>query len=508
MYRYIHFQAAVWRNMNVSVYWDRERETNIMKRLLSIFVTIILGIGLLAGCGREEDTDVGERALESAEINTGRQDPDDYNRNGQEQDGERIQVTLGTVGGNSWLLDYAVEAYNARNGKYYVEVVDYLPEHFDNAIWDASLDRFRMELATGKGQDIILFVDSIIPDELGYAGVLADLNTFISPKEREETYLANILDCAQTGNALYEIAPTFSVGGLIGDGTKLGVETGWTMDEMLTVFQKYGKDANALGVGVYTAETLVENALADFVNWETGEAEFCKQEFYDILEFAKDESGWVRVTSETVSSGFHLTCKGGVSLVTDIQRMEWLFGDNAVVKGWPCNEGTGITVSFEGTCSFGISAYSHCQEGAWDFIQYYVGLDWMEEYGNLHPELPYLPTPASLPGLPVNRRRFEEVLEQSMVQQYNEDTGKPVPLLQGDPGYGIPNFYANTEEHVERIREVVAMADRRNLSNRSIIHQIIGEEMSGYRAGVMTAEQTAEKIQNRVQLYLDEHKQN
>ena len=36
--------------------------------------------------------------------------------------------------------------------------------------------------------------------------------------------------------------------------------------------------------------------------------------------------------------------------------------------------------------------------------------------------------------------------------------------------------------------------------------RIIGEEISGYKTGALSAEKTAEKIQNRVQLYLDEHK--
>ena len=436
-------------------------------------------------------------------------------QNGQEQDsqeldGERIRVTLGTVGGNGWMLSNAVEAYNARNGKYYVEVVDYFPEDFEgvaNGVFEAALDRLRMEFATGKGQDIILFEYGIVPDEWGYAGILADLNTFISPEEREEIYLGNILDCAQTGDVLYEIAPTFGLGGIIGDGTKLGMGTGWTMEEMLAVFKKYGKGASALGnLGNYTAETLVEHALEDFVDWETGEADFCKQEFYDILEFARDENGRVRSTRENVSSGAILASRGAVSDVASIQHMDWLYGDNVVEKGWPCSEGTGITVSFDGACSFGISAYSQCKEGAWDFIQYYVSLDWMEEWASLHPDYLAPQTPSRLPGLPIHRKRFEEVLEQSMIQQYFEDTGKPVPLQQGDPDLGIPDFYANSKEHVERLRQIVAMADRRTLPSGSVINQIIGEEISGYKTGALTAEQTAEKIQNRVQLYLDEHK--
>lgn len=321
-------------------------------------------------------------------------------------------MTLGTVWSGGWELDNAVEAYNARNGKYYVEVVDYFPEDFEgvaNDVYDAALDRLRMDLATGKDQDIIEFQYGLVPDELGYAGVLADLNTFISPKEREEIYLSNILDCAQTGDALYEIAPVFEVSGMIGDGAKLEMETGWTVEEMLAVFKKYGKDANAWGnQGVYTAETLVEHAIEDFVDWETGEADFCKQEFYDILEFAKDESGYVRVTRESVSSGTHLICVGG-SDVTDTQRMDWLFGDNVVMKGWPCSQGTGVSVSFDISVRLGISAYSQCKEGAWDFIRYYVGLDWMEEWVSLHPDYLGSKTPANLPGLPINRKRFEEI---------------------------------------------------------------------------------------------------
>lgn len=60
---------------------------------------------------------------------------------------------------------------------------------------------------------------------------------------------------------------------------------------------------------------------------------------------------------------------------------------------------------------------------------------------------------------------------------------------------------------MERIRGIVALADGRSLSGLSFVSQIIGEEISGYKTGGLSAEQTAEKIQNRVQLYLDEQKQ-
>ncbi|MCM1559801.1 MAG: hypothetical protein NC123_09665 [Butyrivibrio sp.] len=88
------------------------------------------------------------------------------------------------------------------------------------------------------------------------------------------------------------------------------------------------------------------------------------------------------------------------------------------------------------------------------------------------------------------------------MQQYYEDTGEPVPFYFGEGN--IPNFYANSEEDVERIREIVALTDGKSMPVLSFISQIVGEELSGYKSDVLSAEQTAEKIQNRVQLYLDE----
>ena len=106
--------------------------------------------------------------------------------------------------------------------------------------------------------------------------------------------------------------------------------------------------------------------------------------------------------------------------------------------------------------------------------------------------------------MPLNRLAFEEMLEWSTVQQYYEDTGEPLPPYFGEGS--IPDFYANSEEDVERIREIVALADGKSMPVFSFVSQIIGEEISGYKEGVLSAEQTAAKIQNRVQLYLDEQK--
>lgn len=458
---------------------------------------IVLGIAIaLTGCG------AGQTDKVSGTAETGSGDTEisswiEHEQSGEIQDGQGENiVTLGACE-TPWELTYAVEAYNAGNRKYYVEIVDYGQEYPD---YDTAQERLKLDLATSKGTDMI-WVGNLIADDLGYAGVLADLNVYLTSDNREN-YLTNILECVQTGEALYEIAATFELGFIAGDSAKLGAKNGWTVEEMLEIFRANNKDANALGgVGVYTAQELVLHAIEDFVDWDAGRADFCNQEFYDILEFCRDEDGWVKTTQESIASGTHLAVRSGISDITDIQYTNWLFGKDWVVKGWPCNQGTGVKVSFSN--SFAISSYSQCPEGAWDFLEYYMTLDWLKEYAALHPDIPPK-TYASIYGLPLNRLTYEDMLKWSTVQQYYDDTGEPVPFYFGEGS--IPNFYANSEADVEKIREIVALADGKGIPILSFVSQIIGEEISGYKEGVLSAEQTAEKIQNRVQLYLDEQK--
>lgn len=457
---------------------------------------IVFGVAItLTGCGGGQTDEVSgtwsaETGSSETEVNT----KTNYEQSIEGQGGQgKIILTLGACE-TPWELTYAVDAYNARNEKYFVEIVDYVQEYQD---YDTAQERLKLDMATSEGTDII-WVGDLVTDELGYAGVLADLNMYLIP-ETKKKYLTDILECAQTGDALYEIAATFELGFIAGDSGKLGTGTGWTMDEMLGKFRANNKEANALGgVGVNTAQELVIHAIEDFIDWDAGSADFCNQEFYDILEFCRNESGWVGATPESVSSGTHLAIRSGLSDVSDIQYTNWLLGDNWVVKGWPCNHGTGVKVSFNN--SFAISSYSQWSEGAWDFLEYYMTLDWLEEYAALHPDIPPK-TYSNIHGLPLNKSVFEEVLEWSTVQRYY-DTGDPIPFYFGEDS--VPDFYANSAEDVERIREIVALADGRSLSNLSVVSQIIGEEISGYKAGVLSAEQTAEKIQNRVQLYLNE----
>ena len=468
-----------------------------MKKLRRTLGAIALGMIFLAGCGSEQPGGIAQiqpGAMVGSETDVRAQGGENHAQSGGDhvQSGERITLTLGAVN-VSWPLESAVDAYNAQSEKYYVEIVDYLPEKYDSAVYEASSDRFKMDLATGKGTDIVE-VGALISDELGYAGVLMDLNTFLTDEAKQEKYLGNILECIQTGEALYAVAPAFSLELIVGDGSKLGMENGWTLEEMLKCFERNGKDISALAKGgALPMSYFTAYSIDDFMDWGTGTANFCNEEFYRLLEFAKtaDTGEFIRPTRQSVSAGTHLASCEKLVGMGDIQYFKWLFGENMTVKGYP-GHGTGVAVEM-GYRAVGICPYSQCPEGAWDFLEFYLGVTWLEEYESFSD---------AFPGFPINRQVFEKELENSMQEYYEDGSRRTLRWGEGD----TPSFYANTQEDVDDLRKVIALADRRAFSVTSVIIEIVEEEISGYYAGAATAEQTAQKIQNRVQLYLDEQK--
>ena len=54
--------------------------------------------------------------------------------------------------------------------------------------------------------------------------------------------------------------------------------------------------------------------------------------------------------------------------------------------------------------------------------------------------------------------------------ELTNDEGELVPHYFGENG--VPDFYANSAEDVERIREIVALVDRKTLSDLSYVCQI------------------------------------
>ncbi len=457
----------------------------------ALFAVLLLMAGLLGGCGKGELEGGGMEKGMKEKLN---EEMEENMSAGVKESGDRTVVTLGTVWGTyNENLQSAVAAYNDQSAAYCVEVVDYLGEASDEA---AAMERFQMELATGKGTDLV-DLQELDADVLGYQGILTDLTALLTKEERQERYQDNVLRCAQTGDALYELGPTFQICTIVGKKTLFGEETGWSMEEMLDAFERNGKGAGALA-GFYADSSVVSTltmfSLADFVDWETGKADFCREEFYRILEFGeKRDSGGAdrrsRLTGHSVSDGIHLASLEVIGSVGQYQYLKEIFGNDMAVKGLP-GEGNGVSVQLLDT--LGICAYSDCPEGALDFLRFYVDGEWMDD------------TAASSGRFFVQKERFEKQLMLAQEQRY-DDAGNPLPNASFDDP-DVPYVYAASREDVEEVRALIGLADQKSVFIRGIA-QILDEEFGAYQQGAASVQEAAKKVQNRVQLYLDEKRQ-
>ena len=129
---------------------------------------------------------------------------------------------------------------------------------------------------------------------------------------------------------------------------------------------------------------------------------------------------------------------------------------------------------------FAINSDSKNKEGAWDFLEYLLS----EEYQKLLRE-----------GFPVRK---------DCIEIYLNDMYDPYVKFSED--IGEASEYGSREENIARMREMLDAAvfnDWRGKINP--LRDIIYEEVQMYFAGDATLDETVNKIQNRVQLYLDEH---
>lgn len=110
------------------------------------------------------------------------------------------------------------------------------------------------------------------------------------------------------------------------------------------------------------------------------------------------------------------------------------------------------------------------------------------------------------------RSKLQEVFDVAKeIKSVYDESGEPVLDAQGNPRQqkkGTMNgveYYAATDEDVEAVSFMIEHIGSVYTSNQ-IIEDIIYEEISALFAGQSTPQATAELIQDRVQLYLDEKK--
>ena len=420
---------------------------------------------------------------------------------------DKTVIVLATASGFDYTTKKRVVDFNTNNSDYRIVMKDY-NQYATNEDWTAGVTKLNNDIIAGNMPDILYNTDynSLPVDNYIAKGLLADIGKFIAedPELSQVEFMQNAFDAYSVDGVLYQVVPSFQVVTVMAKKSLVGNLSTWNMKEMQNVVNSMGPDAKAFSN--MTRANFMDSVMRfcgnQFVDPTTGKCSFNTSDFISMLEFAKtlpeefnyDDDYWQNYDWQkeqcqyrenlTLLYNFYMYSFG--DLARDINGT---FGEPVSFIGFPTESGKGSYLMCDGT--YMISSKSKCPEGAWKYVRYYLTDEYQKEVSNM----------------PVNKKMFMEKSKDALERPYWIDEN-------GEKQYYDMTMTINGEEVIidplnqQQLDEVVNFIT--SVSNRYFmdtnVSNIITEEMGAYFSGQKTAQDVADVIQRRVQVYVEENR--
>lgn len=362
-------------------------------------------------------------------------------------------------------LDALVEQFSETHTDCVVEV-SYYPEN--------AYDRLCTEIMAGDGPDVLNLFGLSLPPDSSY---LEDLYPYIDADgalDRDD-FVPTVLSSLEVGGALRSIPATYAVTTLSAGASDVDNAERWTFDEMRDILARQDGDVHLLPESWVQMEFLrwiASISAGTFIDWESRTAHYDSPAFQEQLRFCATLPGSYSYY-EADPNWRSLAQLQVIQNPLVLQTISQSYDQPFTFIGFPTEEGSGSFFQCT-TLHLGISSASDKKELAWEFIRQAL----TAEYQRALAERWYL----SVRG---------DIMEAQL-------QGEIVPLLPED-------------EENEALDEAVAEQYRRLVSQPLVfigyneeLSGIILEEGEAYFTGQRTVEEAAERIRNRVTLYLSE----
>ncbi|MCL1831157.1 MAG: hypothetical protein FWG21_06970, partial [Oscillospiraceae bacterium] len=387
-------------------------------------------------------------------------------------DAERIELTLAYVSETDTIpsaLAEAVARFNTLS-----------KEHRINPIRFTTLEQLNMQIIAGDIPDLVLVSYPFPFENYVSKGVFEDLTPYINVDS--ETNLVPVVQrILSSDGGLFRVTPGFNIMTFIGVSDFVGMENGWTLEEMKQCLAEAPKDSTIFP-SFWDAEAififLVYQNMDEFVDWELGKALFDTAAFKELLEFTDTvPKSYQRIMPDTplVLIGRELVMHSTIISLDHFVAIDNFMGGKAVFKGIPSsNKYSGVFYLNELT----LSMTSACKDktGVWSFLRnLLLSDDNFQTIPTIQSKLEIEVDIAMTPGRSyVNERTQEQIDIAPMTQEQYE---KFIIFLDG-------------------IGSV--------LSGNTVIQRIITEEIPAYFGGDKSVDEVCRIIQARAQIYVSE----
>lgn len=425
---------------------------------------------------------------------------------------EKIHLTLACQ-----YLDYNVQSmiidYNRHSSKYHIDVLDY-SEYNTEEDYSAGMTKLTTELLSGNMPDI-LYLNGMPLEKLAAKGLLEDLYTYIDndPDFSRDDFFPSVLKAMELDGKLYSTVSCFSLSTVAGASSIVGDEPGWTFDEFKAAFANMPEGCSVFNQNTVQSDLMYSYfsvILPDLVYKNTGECNFNSAEFINFLNFVSlfpkdfdwEKYDWTEYEEDYVRilSGRQMLSTEYLSSLDDIQYVDYKFGGNATLVGYPVENGTGNIFQLEG--GYGISSGCQNKEAAWDFLRKFFLPEYqLDNY-----------------CFPSNISAFDSKAEIAMEPQYQTDINGNIMLdengekkKQPRVEYGFENgetfkIYEVSAEQVAKVRQAIETTTRASSYSNDEITNIVSEESAAFLEGQKSAEEVAKLIQSKVNILINEQR--
>ena len=415
-------------------------------------------------------------------------------KNGEETGDGPVDIVIDTFS-IATSLQSAISSYNRSQSDY--RIVTRVFHEGENIATEEDRDKMMLDLLGENPPDMIdLGLSTNIGDFIT-KGYVENLNSYVENSSEIDlnNYFENVLDGFREGEFLAAIPPAFGISSYLTGDSEFPDSGDWTVRSLIE-YDLSNPDKNLPeNFGEWDVLNLcLYRNLEHFVNIDTGSCSFDNEDFRMIMEYAREYAG-----------------KGGIVSNTDIPTattiLKWCandrledmqycglktFGEDYRYIGYPTFDGKGgHEIYYLNGAALAITSWSGHKEGAWDFIEYYLG--------SIQIDTAYTGTPY---GIPSDKRLVEEQIEllrsedgplKKMEIYISSEGGESQELLR----------HPLTEEEVSAYREIIESAVARPLWERSV-NSIIAEESGAYFAGQKSLDEVIKTIESRVGIYLAE----
>ena len=387
-------------------------------------------------------------------------------------------------------LDYYIAMFNRTNADYHINVS--LPEDPED------MEKYQTDLKkaflTGTGPDLI--VNGIMEQkDMVQNGLINSVGDLIQDKSK---YFDAVLQNGLFEGEQYGIPYEFYMETAAYPKRILGDRAPLSLKEMMEITKEADAEAVALntsGEDIVFYYGLLDETNPSFIDWNNRKSHLDSPEFVELIKFASKYACPENINEnnykEKIDAGKIISENLRVGSPEVMNYLDACFDGNVSLAGYPRNEGSG---AYAFCNMLYLNAKATCPEGAKEFLKFIISHDAQMK----NAQSKYSKTNEQKYGghFPVEKEAFYRELELAQANEVSEGTSSYMNGI----SYKTEGL---SEENANKLKK---MAEEASPINYELFYiwDIISEELAPFFAGERTAEEAANVMNSRVQIYLDE----